>query len=65
MVHWFMDKEPSRPVNKFDRRCDKCREPMIGIMRVSDMPPINFSVGNMGAPRKICVECENDGKAAS
>lgn len=36
-----------RQPNTFDRLCDECGEPMIGIMKQSEPAP----------PRKICAPC--------
>lgn len=40
-------EKPRRAANYHDRLCDKCHQPMIGVMRVS---------GDK-APRKICYPC--------
>lgn len=41
---------PTRKPNVSDRLCDKCGEPMIGIMKCSDY-------GEFAAPRKVCEPC--------
>lgn len=40
----------SRQPNEYDRKCDVCKEPMIGIMVFSDGPKTK-------APRTICYQC--------
>lgn len=41
-----------RDPNACDKRCEKCGEPMCGIMAVSD-------IRGFTAPRKVCYECQN------
>lgn len=40
-----------RPALEYDRPCDCCGTPMIGITAFSDY-------SELGAPRKKCIECE-------
>lgn len=49
----------SRKANLHERLCDECNQPMIGIMKISDMPP--FSI----APRKVCYECCKENEKAA
>lgn len=44
--------DPNRPPSTADRPCNNCGEPMIGIMRISDVKPYT-------APRAICHDCVN------